>query len=107
MVLMRVKRKTHSFDELRRYPFVEQSIKGVPRGGGAFVLWEAYELTFVGSSPSIREHLLEYLHGARVCPCQPTHFSWCPGDDPTLIQRRLLYQYSVECLALPRCNCNT
>jgi hypothetical protein len=102
---MRVTGKTHFLEELRRYPFAEQSVKGAPRAGGAFVLWEGDELTFVSSSPSIREHLLEYLRGTRACPCKPTHFSWRLGDDPALTERRLLYQYSVECLALPRCNC--
>jgi hypothetical protein len=95
----------HLLDELRRYPFAGPAIRNAPVAGGAYVLWEDHELTLVGSTPSIRARLLEYLQGTRHCACSPTHFSWRVSGDPELAERQLLYRYSVEFLCIPRCNC--
>jgi hypothetical protein len=89
-----------------RHALSEPGLSGAPDEPGAFWLFKAGTLIFVGHARrSLRVRLLAHLRGEEgSCTQHADQYQWETTSTPTARARTLLAEYQARFGRLPRCN---
>ena len=87
------------------WSFSETLINTDPNEPGVYVLFDGYEVIYIGMSSTLKDRLLQHVRGdAGACTMKATKYCIERNSSPVIREGELLASYEREYGSLPRCN---